>query len=170
MDFFKNFPTISYAFGDDEIERSIVNISARLKIAERIRQSVAVLHDYVVQDSERPDIVALKVYGSSDYTWLVLLLNNMLSLYDWPLTSDEFDEYIRERYGSVNAAQYQTVYLTHDGLRVDAATWAQLPSTGRSTTNMYEVELQQNEDKRRIKIVPAEFAPILQREMKEALK
>lgn len=163
MQFFRYYPTTPYNFIDVNgrpFTLTTTNITAHLKVVERLRQNITVFYDYAVQDGDRPDTVAQKVYGSVNYTWIVLLLNNIFTLFDWPLTAEEFNNYIVERYGSVAAAQATRIYLTPNGYRTDAMTWAGL--VGGTTTTAYDDEIVKNDAKRRIRIVPVAFvAPLL---------
>lgn len=166
MKYFQYFPSMVYTLdGQDTI---ITNFLARVKIVERLKQHVSVHYDYIVRDGERPDVVAMNLYGSPDYTWLVLVMNNIMSLYDWPLSTAEFDRLIISKYGSQAAAQAETVYLTAEGDTVDAATYATLTTAG-STSSAYDVALEKNETKRRIKAVPAAFAESLVAELRQVM-
>lgn len=172
MDFFKFFPQTAYKFqvSDDAtpFELRITNPTVRVKIQERLRDHISAFYDYIIQDGDRPDTIAQNVYGSPSYTWLVLLANNILSLYDWPLTNEEFNNYITERYGSVSAAQAETTYYTADGDVVDNITYNAMDASERgSTSSAYDDELEANEAKRRIKIIPAGFAESLVLELRK---
>lgn len=163
MDFFKYYQSIDYTFADDfaPITVTLTDITLRSKIAERLNQFTSAMYDYVIADGERPDIVAENVYGSASYTWIVLLVNNIMSLYDWPLTTDEFDAYIISKYGSLAAAKSGTaIYYTIEGDRVDAATYLLLPSARQGEVlSPYDQELADNEAKRRIRVIRAQFLP-----------
>lgn len=172
MDFFKHFPRLSYTYvsGGVPFDVTIANILAHVKIMDSVRAASATYHDYVVQDGERPDTVAMKVYGSPSYTWIVLVMNNIISLYDWPLTEQEFSEYIADKYGSVLAAQQQSIYKTAKGDLVDATTYGTLTADEQGTVlTAYEHEWLQNEAKRRIKVLPMEFAAKLAAELKRLM-
>jgi hypothetical protein len=172
MKFFRYFPSVPYRFqsGDSTFSLDLTNITIRFSIMERLKQHVTVLYDYIVQDGERPDTVANKLYGSPDHTWIVLLVNNILSLYDWPLHNAEFDRYIKEKYGSLAAAQARSIYKTTDGYVVDAVSYMALPAAQRATTvSCYDDELSQNEAKRRIRVIPAEFVEPLVLELRKTL-
>jgi hypothetical protein len=140
---------------------TLTDITLRSKITERLNQFTSAMYDYVIADGERPDIVAENVYGSASYTWIVLLVNNIMSLYDWPLTTDEFDAYVTSKYGSLSAAKNGTpIYYTVEGDRVDVVTYFTLPSVRRGTVlTPYEQELADNEKKRRIRVIRAQFLP-----------
>lgn len=172
MKFFQYFPKMTYEFecANTSFQLDMTNITVRFIIMERLKQHVTVLYDYIVQDGERPDTVAHKLYGSPDHTWIVLLVNNIMSLYDWPLTTAEFERYIVSRYGSQAAAQAQTLYRTTDGYFVDYQSYLQLPVAQRGTsTSAYDDELEKNEAKRRIRVVPAEFVGPLVQELRNSL-
>lgn len=172
MKFFSYFPKMSYRFDGDgtPFTLDLTNITVRFTVMERLKQHVTVLHDYVVQDGDRPDTVAYKLYGNPDHTWLVLLPNNILSLYDWPLSTAEFDRYINEKYGSQAAALANTYYKTTDGYFVDANTYSQMAASEQGDTpSAYDVELEKNDAKRRIRVIPAEFVQPLIYELRKQL-
>lgn len=172
MQFFRYFPSVTYDLHTDDLNVTAVmtNITAHVRLMQRVRDNISVFYDYVVQDGERPDSVATKVYGSPNYTWIVLVLNGIMSLFDWPLTNDEFVAYITERYGSVANAQAQIVYRTVDGYEVDATTFATLTTDqqGEPTTK-YDQEFEANETKRTIKVVPRQFLPLLVNQLKQVM-
>lgn len=166
MNYFQYQDVISYAFGNTTI--NLTDITERAKIVERLGQYTSVMYDYDIQEEYRPDTVALEVYGDVKYTWLVLLINNIFSLYDWPLTASEFDAYIISKYGSLTAAKSGTpIYYTTEGDRVDAITYNTLPSARRGKQlSPYEQEEIDNEAKRRIRIVSTRFLPGIEQALK----
>jgi len=172
MNFFKHFPQMLYTFkdGDSEFSLNLTNLTVRVMLAERVKSHVSVIYDYIVQDGERPDSVSVKLYGSSEYTWIILLLNDIMSLFDWPLTTKEFNSYIIEKYGSIAAAQSQTIYRTVDGYEIDGTSWAALPAAKRGTSiTSFDKEYDLNERKRRIKVIPATFVGQLQSQLQSLL-
>ena len=167
MDYFQYQSVVPYMFttGGVTTTMSIVNITQRAKIAERLRQHTTTMHEYVIGEGERPDTVAQKVYGNVKYTWIVLLMNNIVSLYDWPMTNSEFELYLIGKYGSLTNSQNQGTrtdaawsaakfYYTTEGDRVDATTYASLGTRQGTTNTPYTQEVEDNDAKRRIKVVP----------------
>lgn len=172
MNFFKHFPRVQYTFqlDDTNVVMDITSPTTRIKLMERLKQNITVLYDYVIQDTDRPDTVATQLYGSPGHTWVILLVNNIFSLYDWPLTEAEFNCYIADKYGSIQAATTQYIYTTVDGYRVDATTWAALDVSDRGDTQtVYDWEVTLNEAKRRIKVIPPQFISPLMLELKKVL-
>ncbi len=173
MNFFKYFPTVLYSFQTVATERGfeVTNMTVHFKMVEKLKQNITVFYDYIVQDGERPDTVATKLYGSPAYTWVVLLLNNIMSLYDWPLNNEEFNNYIIERYGSVVNAQLTTIFKTAQGYVVDGVTYGLLLASEQGPAlSAYDDELEQNDAKRRIRVLPAEFIGPLMLDLKAAMK
>lgn len=169
MNFFKYFPTTAYNFTttQGQYALNITNITAHIQIVERLKQVITSYHDYIIQDGDRPDSVANAIYGSPDYTWIVLILNNIFTLYDWPLTTTEFNAYLIDKYGSLQVAQSLPVYKTADGYIVDVVTYAALPAVQQATVQYaYDAETTKNETKRRIRVVPIEFVGPLVIELK----
>lgn len=170
MQFFEFFPQTRYEFDVNGTRMSfdITVPTTRLKIMQKLQQTLTVFYDYVIQDGQRPDSVATDLYGSPAYTWIILLVNNIQSLYDWPLATEEFHRYILEKFGSLAAAESEWLYYTADGYLVDVMTYNGLIVADRGTPKTaYQYELELNEAKRRIKVIPAEFASPLLIELKK---
>ena len=48
---------------------------------------------------ERPDNVALNVYGNDSYDWVILMANNIVDVYnEWPLTQIQLNQYLDNKY------------------------------------------------------------------------
>jgi len=168
MDYFQYQSVVPYTFttGGVTTTMSIVNITQRAKIKERLRQHTTAMHDYVIAEGERPDTVAMNLYGDAKYTWVVLLMNDIVSLYDWPMMNSEFELYLIGKYGSLSDSQNQGTrtdaawsaakfYYTTEGDRVDATTYAGLGARQGTTNTPYTQEVEDNDTKRRIKVAPA---------------
>ena len=52
-----------------------------------------------MKNNQRPDQVALDIYGNMQYDWVVLLCNNIINIYEeWPMSEDELERYIDSTY------------------------------------------------------------------------
>jgi hypothetical protein len=173
MNFFRYFPNTAYSFPSDTsgpFDVTITNITAHVVILELLKKHITVFYNYLISDGERPDSVATKLYGGPEYTWIVLVLNNILSHYDWPLTFQEFNQYITVKYGSVVAAQAQPVYKTTEEFLIDAVSYDLLPAERQGRViSQYDYEQELNETKRRIKAIPLPFVGPILIELKQAL-
>jgi hypothetical protein len=172
MKFFAYFPKTPYTFvnANGAYVLTITNPTVHVRLMEKVRQSITVLYNYQIEDDERPDTVSVNLYGTPDYTWVILLVNQFFTLFDWPLTNDEFNAYIIEKYGSVATALALLRYRTWDNYYVDVATWTALDVNLRGETQTtYDYEMLLNDDKRSIKVVPPEFVALLDIELKTIL-
>ena len=107
-DFFRNYPTGFYNIDKVKPVRGTfsTNILTRIKAKPEIFKNVFTYYPYRVEEFERPDTLASKYYGSSDFTFLIFLANDITDpMYDWPLFGDDFENLIIEKYGSVADAR-----------------------------------------------------------------
>jgi len=70
---FKNYPEIVYKLNNKEI--SLTDIFKNIAFTNT-DNNLAFL-DYFIQDGETPEMVSAKYYGTTEYSWLVLLVNNI---------------------------------------------------------------------------------------------
>jgi len=147
------------------------NIFRRVNFVDQNQNDNRIFYDYTVADGDRPDVIAHKYYGDSKYDWVILLFNN---IYDpatqWVLSSNEFDKYIEQKYGSITTAQTTTHHLEDaNGFTIDQTTYNSLPSGSRSIVTVYEHENTLNEAKRTIKILDSAYLLQIMRELKDAV-
>jgi hypothetical protein len=102
--YFQNFSTINY-------NGSIaIDITKRVAILNSIFGNRLAFYPYQVKDGIRPDQVAERYYGSTDFVWLVYMSNNIVDpYYEWPMDSMTFNDYIRDKYGSMEQARAKIV-------------------------------------------------------------
>ena len=106
MSYFRELPNISYVSllpnqnrSDERIE--VKNLFKRAKLRTDVDQSVTSFDYYLVQDNERPDIIAQKIYEDPNLDWVILVTNNITSIRNqWPLSNNELYQYCLEKYGS----------------------------------------------------------------------
>jgi hypothetical protein len=187
--YFVNFPNIGYSppiprtTGTGTALRStkrllVTDISKRLIIKQILGDPNLVYYEYSVKDGERPDIIAEKYYGDSRVDWVILMYNNIVDPYfQWVLSTRDFEQYLRQKYGSVAQAQathnrYEKLiypsseYINDLGegriiparyITVDKSTYDSLGSTSRREIDAYTHEDNLNEAKRNIKILDEAF-------------
>lgn len=81
------------------------NIFARFQLSAETLRKTALFHTYQVEDGDRPDTIAFFYYGNSNYDWIVMFSNQIVNLSDsWPLTNEQFTNYLTTKYGSVLAS------------------------------------------------------------------
>ena len=104
MSYFRELPNISYVSllpnqnrSDERIE--VKNLFKRAKLRTDVDQSITSFDYYLIEDNERPDIIAGKVYNNPELDWVVLVTNNITSIRNqWPLSNNELYAYCLEKY------------------------------------------------------------------------
>ena len=185
MSYFEELPNISYVSllpnqnrSDERIE--VKNLFKRAKLRTDIDQSITSFDFYLIQDNERPDIIANKVYGNIELDWVILITNNITSIRNqWPLSNNELYTYCLEKYGSdenimathhFETREIKDKYgriLLEEKLIVDqnfSFTYTKYDNTietvspAQSVSN-YTYEQRLNEEKRKIRILKPALLP-----------
>ena len=77
----------------------LTNLLARASVIQSLLKNPLIFYEYDIQDSDTPEIISHKYYGSVDQFWMVLFANEILDpLWDWPLTTTNFNNYINSKY------------------------------------------------------------------------
>ena len=183
MSYFRELPNISYVSllpnqnrSDERIE--VKNLFKRAKLRTDVDQSVTAFDYYLIQDNERPDIIAERIYDSPELDWVILVTNNITSIRNqWPLGNNELYNYCLEKYGSdeniMATHHFETKEIKDRFGRLilkkelivdenfeftyakdDYSTVTVKPA--QSVSN-YSYEQRLNEDKRKIRVLKIEF-------------
>ena len=161
-------------------------------LRDDIFKDITVFTKYKIEGDERPDNVAKKLYDDANLDWIVLLSNNIINIQtEWPLTQQNYDNFLLEKYGSyenLNAVHhYESKEIKDDagvvifpaGIWVDQDfsflyTEVDSQTTNRRTpavpvTNLqYEDKLQ--EDKRNIFVLKDDYISIAIDDLKEIME
>lgn len=107
--YFENFPVINYN------GRLVRDLTRRNSFIKTLTTNPFVFQPYTVKEGERPEDIAYHYYGSTDYTWLVYLANNIIDPYtQWPLSEENFNRYLIDKYAEKSG---RTGYEVVDWLR-----------------------------------------------------
>jgi len=184
--YFSSIPNVDYdIYGTEPKQfRSVTNIMQRVRFKPSVLENITDYYPYRVLEGERPDIVSFNTYGTVAYSYLILLINDIVDpLFDWPLPIRQFENYIIEQYGSVATAQSTNKYyyqiiraeVPKTGIServpeykiiVDQTTYDSLDTSVKSTQNVYDWEVEQNDNKREIKLINPDFIQDIDFEVK----
>jgi hypothetical protein len=173
--YFRNIPKVKYDITGAEPNKylNVTNIMKRISFKPSVIEDITDYYPYRVKDGERPDILSHQKYGTVAYAYLIMLINDIYDpLFDWPLTSQQFEKYLISKYGSVSSAMGTTKYyyqivraeVARTGTServpavkfiVDETAYDALDSGDRSTQTQYEWEDELNDNKRDIKLINA---------------
>jgi len=106
--FFDSIPKIDYIIDSTKypIKESATNLFYRLNIVQQVIDTISSYYVYEVQEGETPEILAEKVYGDAGANWMILMANRICDpQFEWPLNYDAFNQYVANKYGSVDIAK-----------------------------------------------------------------
>jgi hypothetical protein len=190
MKYFQSLP-LMLKTNDKGQTQTLVNLTARAGLIQSLLNNPLMFYSYDVQEGETPEIIAHRYYDDSYRYWLILFANQMLDAqWDWPLTSQEFEEYMlnfTDPYTTVH--HYEKIITQYDSLSmkttvnkivigqseydslVESTQTVTFPSstvtitTTKNAESVYEYEYNLNESKRTIKVIKQEYAPKLEEEL-----
>ena len=175
--YFRSIPSINYDIWGTEPRhyQSVTNIMKRVKFKPEVLEDISEYYPYIVKDGERPDTISYVQYDTVAFSYLILLFNDIQDpIFDWPLSTQQFEQYILNKYGSVNSAMMTTKYyyqiiraeVARTGTServpevkfiVDETTYNALDMTLRKTQTIYDWEDELNNDKKEIRLINSNF-------------
>ena len=188
--YFRNLPRVGYDIngtGKDSF-LSVTNIMKRVKFKPSVLEDISNYYPYFVKEGERPDIISHAQYGTIGYAYLIMLINDIQDPnFDWPLSSQIFEKFIINKYGSVTLAiagvknYYQIIRaeVARTGtservpevkFAVDETTYDALDTADRSTLTDYDHEVELNDAKREIRLINPAFVQDIDYQVKRSLK
>ena len=120
MAYFRNLPNIIYQSPLPEKVSSsdyiaVKNIFRRIKLANNISDVTTIFNKYIIEDHQRPEIVAEELYGDPSLDFVVILtagINNIIE--DWPLADYQVYNYALDKYGTTEKMNEIHHYETHE--------------------------------------------------------
>ena len=175
--YFRSIPSTSYDIWGTEPRnyQSVTNIMKRVKFKPEVLEDISEYYPYIVRDGERPDIISFNQYETVAFAYLITLINDVQDpIFDWPLSTQQFEQFIANKYGSLDSAMtttknyYQIVRAevprTETSERVpevkfivDETTYNSLDQTLRISQTNYDWEDELNNDKKEIRLISPDF-------------
>ena len=145
--YFANFPLIPYdSVGNGEF-KVVTNLLRRVAIRSKVKTNTMLFDTYDVKEGETPEMLADKLYGDSEYHWIVLYCNNITDRYhQWPKNTNQFLAYINDKYSNVDATHhYDISQVSGDTtIKIDIGTDNTDYPTASIVTNFEYEEVQQD--------------------------
>lgn len=194
--YFKQYPTFEYEVDrDKETSFRMKNIMLRSKVIDSVLRHDTAFYPYRMRDQDRPDTIAQKYYGSSEFFWVVFYSNNAFDLYyDFPIARGSFDNYLYDKYKDLEAAadsffngvngapggikervilylnEVNHHYLDGEGYEVDVDTYNADGSPNKRDISIYTYEVEANEAKRDIRLLDERLLAQFVTEVEDSLR
>ena len=167
--YFSKFPLYEYDIQANQNRTLITDILRRVNLKANVRANTLVFDEYTVNDGETPDIVASKYYDNPMYHWVIVTVNNITSIHDWPMDQVMLSNYVNDKYSNPDAVHHYELAQTSGDTTI-LLTVASDTSGATQVTN-YEYEQTLNDKKRRIRLLDrgyvaqfkSEFEKLIQR-------
>ena len=160
MTYFQNFPLIPYSIENNFDTQLVTNIFKRFTLLQSVKSNASVFFEYKVKESDRPEIISDKIYGSVEFYWIIFLCNDIINPYEWIKTTSELNEYVSKKYDDSNAIHH---WETIDNIIVNS----DYPGAIAISNFLYEDRI--NESKRNIKLLDPIYVQQLSDELIEKL-
>tara|TARA_B100001564_G_scaffold83927_1_gene67740 strand:- start:1500 stop:2033 length:534 start_codon:yes stop_codon:yes gene_type:complete len=172
--YFSNFSQGFYDLKGDGNLKLLTDLFTRVKIRDKAFD-VATLYDkYDVVSGEKPEDVAYRHFGNSQYHWVILLTNNITDrYYGWPLSEQEFEEYINNKYDNAEAVHhYEKVQSSGRTTGQGPADYSHLiecqsTDVGAQSISNREYEDRLQDEKRQIKLLDPAYLQIFVEEFEK---
>jgi len=196
MGYFNELPNLDYLSqlpdaNSNETYITVKNLFKRAKLRTDIGNVITAFNYYQIEDNQRPDIIAQKLYDDAELDWVILITNNITNIREeWPLSNQNLYYYMIEKYETENTLSsihhYETTevkdkynrLVVPSGLQVDSnysITYSKLDndlvtvSPVKSVTN-YEYEVDKNEKKRLIRILKPQYLSVVITDMRNIMR
>ena len=159
MYFDDNFPIIPYDSVGDYKFKDVTNLLRRVTLRARVRTNVLLYDTYDVKNGETPESLSHRLYGDSEYHWIIMLVNDITDRYhDWPMSEAQFSQYIKDKYSNPDAVHHYEISQESGDtdIKINIGTSNTDYPTATAITN-YEHEQKLQDDRRKIRLLDPSF-------------
>lgn len=145
--YFEKLPFIYYSL-DNATVQIVKDITIRTKIAIFLRESIYIYEKYTVQDGEKAEHIAARLYNNPLLHWVIFVTNDIVDPYnDWPLSDYDLGKWVEENMNPDGIHHYENLF----GDWVNPTNPEAYPITN---LEFYRLE---NDEKRAIKLIKPEL-------------
>lgn len=171
--YFSTMGTVWYRM-DDGHKILMNDITAFAHISDTWKKDSRVQIKYQVKDGELPHMISHRLYGTVEYWWTILLVNDIFDFDNqWPRSQKQLAEYIERKYPSQATTDVHH-YINPQGLvadllslRIEYATTDDadvIYRAGLEKISIQEYETAANEVKRNIILIDPDYIQTVQAE------
>ncbi len=161
MQYFKEFPKIIYDITGRGDFKLITDLLRRVKVRDGIKNNVSVFDKYNVPDGQTPEQTSELLYGTQDYWWVILLMNNIKDrYYDWPLSVRQFQTYMTSKYDNPDTIRHYEITQASGPTQIqDNSHLIEVNSTqpGATSVSYREYENRLQDKKRQIQLLDKRY-------------
>jgi len=159
MYFDDNFPVIPYDSVGNYKFKDVTNLLRRVALRAKVKTSTLLYDTYDVKNGETPESLADKLYGDSEYHWIIMLINDITDRYhEWPMSEAQFSQYLKDKYSNPDAVHHYEISQESGDtdIKINIGTSNADYPTATLITN-YEHEQKLQDDRRKIRLLDPSF-------------
>ena len=175
--YFETFPKLLYDIDNTKNFKLVTDIFRRIKVREQLKTTAALFSTYDVPSGEQPETTSYKHFGTTDYFWIILLLNDITDrYYGWPLSDQDFEKYVKDKYAQPLGVHHyeitQSSGSTTGNGPDDYSHKIEVNSTetGAEAVTNYEYERREQDKKRNIKLLDPRYLPMFLEEFERLIR
>jgi hypothetical protein len=170
--YFDNFPIIPYDSEGNGKFKDVKNLLRRVGIRAKVKTNTMLFDTYDVKNGESPESIAFKLYSNSELHWVVMLVNNITDRYhDWPMSEAQFLQFVNDKYDNVDDIHHYEISQSSGDTskKINIGISNSDYPTATMITN-FEHEQEQQDIKRKIRLLDPSFVPSFVSEFKSLMK
>ena len=172
--YFTYFPKMYYDAVGNKNPKLVTNILKRVKVKDGVKNDVALFDKYRVKTGESPEMVSSRFYGTVDYYWVVLLMNDIKDrFYEWPLSEQDFESFVNEKYSNPLATRHFEISQSSGKTSsIDYSHLIEVNSTtpGATAVSFYEYERRKQDNMSLIRILKPDFVSAFVEEFAKSVR
>ena len=98
MPYFKNYPKVSYKFGNETSGTEFQQVGAYIDVLDLAKDNLSSYQKINIYDGDRPDQASFGLYDDAEYYWTMFMMNDHVKLRGWPLSYAELVEKVQREY------------------------------------------------------------------------
>lgn len=98
MGYFKDFRLTPYSFGSGELPVAFTDLGVYVDIVDQIKDEISAYRTYYIQEGDRADDLAYRLYDDETLYWTFFLLNDHLRESGWPLSEKTLVTKVSEKH------------------------------------------------------------------------
>ena len=175
--YFETFPKLLYDIDNTKNFKLVTDIFRRIKVREQLKTNAALFSKYSVPSGEQPETTSYKHFGTTDYFWIILLLNDITDrYYGWPLSDQDFEKYVTDKYTNPQGIHHYEVTQSSGPTTGNGADdyshkiEVNETESGAESVSNYEYERREQDKKRQIKLLDPRYLPMFLEEFERLIR
>ena len=114
----KDLPNLLYNIGSNSLDPDFLyvkNIWRRAEILTEFKAQISLFDEENVQDGERPEDIATRLYRNPFYNWTIFVINDITDYYaQWPRSVTQLQDFISQKYSNPQATKHHVTTEVKD--------------------------------------------------------